>query len=47
MTIYRDHLVGQLTTIVITRGVDVWFVVLEKPKLNWEEGDSAWSGVQR
>lgn len=29
------------------RGVDVWFVVLEKPKLNWEEGDSAWSGVQR
>merc|ERR1719192_1029174 len=29
------------------RGVDVWFVLLDKPKLNSEEEESGWSGVQR
>ena len=31
----------------ICRGVDVWFVLLDKPKLNSEEEESGWSGVQR
>jgi len=29
------------------RGVDVWFVLLDKPKLNSEVEESGWSGVQR
>ena len=32
---------------LICRGVDVWFVLLDKPKLNSEEEESGWSGVQR
>ena len=31
----------------ICRGVDVWFVLLDKPKLNSEQEESGWSGVQR